>query len=174
MGQILNNIRKLLATQTQGVLIAMASILSLVMALSAEKLWGILPCDLCLYERCFFAATAIFGAFYGLRNYFFYKIMFVCSLLGGAAITFYHVGVEHQWWLGPTACSGNQTEVTSIEELRQLLKSKNVVRCDVPGWIILNLSAVVWAFLFFITSFLSFCTGWWMERRLPPHLSSSC
>ena len=79
-------------------------------ALLSQYVGGLQPCELCLYQRWPYygvimltlialalgrsgaarAVTAIAGL----------------AFLAGAAVAFYHVGVEQHWFAGPTACTG--------------------------------------------------------------------
>lgn len=138
---------------------------SLVVAGIAEYFFNIQPCALCIYERwLFFSLIMSAGGYFvsgylaslGLMGFSFQKYMRFLStliLLAGCALTFYHVGVEHHWWPAPANCRGGVPQSETIAEFYRLLSQKQVIRCDQPGWLIFNISAVIWTFLMFLGLF---------------------
>src|SRR5262249_7322715 len=61
------------------------------------------------------------------------------AMLCGAAIAFYHAGVEWKWWPGPRDCSGPLEQLGSRNLLEQL-QTISIVRCDEAPWRLLGLS----------------------------------
>lgn len=60
---------------------------------------------------------------------------------GGAALAFYHVGVEQQWWQGTAACGGGfRGTGLTLEQLRARLLEQPIVRCDRPAWTLFGVS----------------------------------
>ena len=59
-------------------------------------------------------------------------------ILGGAALAFYHAGVEYKWWAGPSTCGGG-TIPASFEELKKTM-NKPIVPCDTPAWTLFGIS----------------------------------
>jgi disulfide bond formation protein DsbB len=105
---------------------------------------GLAPCELCLYERWpYYAAVtvAIIGLLTGSDAAMRAALGFGTLLfLAGAALSFYHVGVEHHWFQGPTACTGSAAGADSIEALKAQLLGRQPVNCDEPAWIFLGIS----------------------------------
>ena len=60
-----------------------------------------------------------------------------------AALAAYHVGVEHHWWQGPTACTGGVGSL-DVNDLVKALDSVKVVRCDEVQLRIAGLSLAGW------------------------------
>ena len=60
--------------------------------------------------------------------------------LADAALSFYHVGVEHHWFEGPTACTGPVTKAKTIAELKAQIMNQQAVRCDIPQWTLFGIS----------------------------------
>lgn len=118
-----------------------ASALVLLAALGFQYLGGLAPCALCHYQRwAYVAAIVIAGvAPYGIARR---SLVALCGVvfLAGAAVAFYHVGVEAQWFAGPAACSGPTSAAITVEELRQALLAQPVVRCDEVAWSLFGIS----------------------------------
>lgn len=123
-------------------------------AIFCEYWFKIKPCSLCYYERYVFMAIAFVGLLGRIRPM---PALYLQSFLlaVGAALTFYHIGVEHHWWQAPTSCGGGSLAVNSVEELKRQVMNAPIVRCDKPGWIIFGVSAVTWTFLVFLGLFSS-------------------
>ncbi len=126
-------------------LIALASIAVLGTALASQYLGGLAPCRLCIYQRWPYVFTIAAGlaawaapAGSVLRR----GLVASCGVAFaiGGAIAVYHAGIEYGWFAGPTACSGEATAATTVEELRRQLMAQPVVRCDEPAWTMLGIS----------------------------------
>jgi len=112
----------------------------------AEYGFHILPCDFCLYERYVYAGVMVVGflglKIKGLRNQ--RGILAQLAVLSvGIALTFYHVGMENQWWVGPASCTGAGSANT-LEEFRAQLQSISRPLCDQVTWAIFGISATLW------------------------------
>ena len=70
----------------------------------------------------------------------------LCAVLT-AVIAGYHVGVEQQFWQGPTSCSGALTSMSASDLLDSLLATP-VIRCDEIAWSFANISMAGWNMLF--------------------------
>ena len=128
-------------------LISGISAFSLAFAYTAQYVFGLEPCILCLYQRVPFAIAI----FLGLTGLFFRNTSPPASLiciglsapvfLANAVIAFYHTGVEQKWWKSAfEACRINFD--TSNENLLESILKAPTARCDEIPWSdpILNLS----------------------------------
>lgn len=118
------------------------ALFSLAYAFYAQYFENVNPCILCLYERYFYMGTiacGLLGFARSLRNYCYSLTGLI--LISGLGLAIYHLGVENHWWQGTAACHGVTSQAKSIEELRALLQSKPMGRCDQPGWYIFGISA---------------------------------
>ena len=52
------------------------------------------------------------------------------TILIGAGVSIYHVGVEQHWWQGLGSCGGNLDMPMTLEALKKQIMSMPVVRCD--------------------------------------------
>jgi disulfide bond formation protein DsbB len=124
-----------------------------VAALGFQVIGGLAPCELCLYERWpYYAAivVALLGSagVVGPR-----PVLGIAALLfgAGAALAFYHVGVEEHWFAGPTACTGSVGGAASIEELKRQLLARQPVNCDEAAWRLFGVSLAGWNLLASLT-----------------------
>ena len=125
-----------------------ASIAALVTAYTAELVFGIEPCVLCLYQRIPYAlagALAVAALLApGTRPKVWAVIGAGVAFLAGAEIAFYHVGVEQHWWRSVAACAiaPADPEPETVEELRRLLTEVRPVAraCDVVNWSLFGVS----------------------------------
>lgn len=126
------------------------SISALAGALTAQYIFGLQPCDLCLFQRAPYVITIMLGT-----AGFLFAIkekpkaaaaaVFVSALvfLAGAAIAFYHSGVEQHWWVSfLQGCKVNLNPDNIIAQI----ESAKAVRCDVIPWAdpVFHLSMASW------------------------------
>ena len=96
-------------TAPLAILIASAGALG--SAFTAQYLFGLEPCVLCIYQRWPFAiAIAIAaGALLLVRSGRSPRWLLALAglvFIANSAIAFYHVGVEQHWWQGTAECTG--------------------------------------------------------------------
>ncbi len=108
--------------------------------------FGYQPCILCIWQRwpyvtvlVFSILTLLFRRWKGAGD-----ALLVASgltLLAGAGIAAYHVGVEQHWWAGTASCGGTAPIGTlSVEELRARLMATPITRCDEVQWSLFGIS----------------------------------
>lgn len=124
-----------------------ASIFFLAAALTAEHVFGLKPCILCIYQRWPYVATTLLGlvalilaAKTGQENKAAF-VIFVTALvfLGEAGLAFYHVGVEQHWWI--SAFEGCKVSFDgNTEDLLATIQNAQAVRCDEIPWQIFGIS----------------------------------
>jgi len=130
-----------------GVLL-LASIGALATAFIAQFVFGLEPCILCKYQRIPYFAV-IFFAFMGMHIGMIdragtLKVIGFIFLLG-AALAFYHNGVEQHWWEAATSCgsSGGDT-LSPFKDFVSNLMTKMPKRCDQIDWTLFGLSMTVY------------------------------
>jgi disulfide bond formation protein DsbB len=113
-------------------------------ALLSQYWVGLQPCELCLYERWpYYAAAALALVTLAVGRRDLSRAALVLAALifvAGAALAFYHVGVEQHWFAGPTACTGPALDMSSPEALRAQLLATPPVRCDAVQWSLFGVS----------------------------------
>ena len=128
----------------------------LVIAYSVEYFLKIEPCVLCLYQRIPYFASGILGLIALVVSYRRVRIVEAAGIIFGfgAAIAFYHVGVEQHWWASVVAC-GAQDEAggaKTVEELQKfLLAGKSVKTCDSINWSLFGFSMATYNVFFSLT-----------------------
>ncbi len=120
-------------------LVLVGSIAAVAIALMSQYVGGLAPCELCLLERWPYyigiPVAALALAARRQRTVAAAAIAVVALIfLASTGLGFYHVGVERQWFQGPTACTSPTTGVQTLDQLRAQLMNQKVVRCDVPQW----------------------------------------
>ncbi|MBL8838097.1 MAG: disulfide bond formation protein B [Alphaproteobacteria bacterium] len=127
---------------------AAASAAVLGTALGSQFIGGLRPCELCHWQRYPYVATILLGiagavlARRAPRGNAAPALAALAGLvfLAGAGIAFFHVGVEYKWWEGTNACGAGGGTIQSIDDLRRMLESAPIVRCDEPAWSMAGIS----------------------------------
>lgn len=124
----------------------------LAIAHAFEAFGGLSPCALCLHQREVYwvalgiSALAMFVRFL-LHNHSLMRAVnaiLAVVFLSGAAIAFFHSGVEQHWWKGLPECAKIGNVVVAEDLLGALSKSMNTASCDEIPWAFLGLSMAVW------------------------------
>jgi disulfide bond formation protein DsbB len=124
-------------------ILAAISAATLAAVYASQYIGGLQPCELCLYQRwpwwialalSVIALPTVLSAnlralLVGIAG---------ASVLIGAGIAIFHVGVEQHWWAGLASCTGGQTP-TSFEDLQRMM-SRPAARCDAPAWTLFGIS----------------------------------
>lgn len=139
----------LAAPRLPALLLIAASIGALGMALVAQYVGGLPPCELCIWQRWAYAAAIgllLPALWLGDRPGARALVLGLggVAFLAGTGISLYHVGVEQHWWAGTSACVASFTPGASLEELRAQILAAPVTRCDEVPWSMLGLSIAGW------------------------------
>lgn len=110
---------------------------------------GLAPCEMCHWQRWphMVAMLAGMGAFVTSNNRKLATgllVIAVAAVAVTAGLGVFHAGVEYRWWAGPQACSGTIPTGLSPEELKKILFSAKMVRCDEPAWKLAGISMAGW------------------------------
>lgn len=132
------------------VAILVVSLGALGVALIAQHVFGLNPCELCLYQRWPYRVTIVLSLLALIllrRSRLLPGAVALCGLVFaiGGGIAAYHVGVEQHWWQGLAACSGPPGANTLAGLKAQLLATK-VARCDQIAWSLFGISIAGWNF----------------------------
>lgn len=124
--------------------LALISAVTLATVYASQFIGGLVPCELCLYQRwpwwaalllCILAmptllSTRVRAALVALAG---------LSVLAGAGVAVFHVGVEQHWWPGLASCSAAGQTPASFEQMQQML-SQPTASCDEPAWTMFGIS----------------------------------
>jgi disulfide bond formation protein DsbB len=130
---------------TQFIWLAFLGSLSLLVgAYAFEFLGGLKPCKMCLWQRWPHLGAVIIGLLVlSSKSVLLMRIACIVVLVG-AGIAFFHMGVEFNWWEGPSTCtSGSITNLTSAELMKKILEAP-ITRCDDIPWSFVGLSMAGW------------------------------
>lgn len=121
---------------------------ALAMALVGQYVFGLAPCILCLYQRVPYAVVAgiaLLGLALPLSTSARRRLVAASGIafLFGAAIAFYHVGVEEHWWSAITGCAGTPMTEITIDQLQSRLWEPQKA-CDQVDWRLFGLSLAGW------------------------------
>lgn len=122
------------------------SIGALALVLTAQYFFHFEPCLLCVWQRVPYFVILLLGiaGLVQMQDHSelaaIIKLIILCFAVG-AALAFYHVGVEQHWWKS-TGCQ--VTIAQTIEELRAQLYAKKITPCDQVAWQFAGLSMAAW------------------------------
>src|SRR5215475_10667509 len=106
---------------------------ALCIAWIAQYGFGLAPCELCYWQRYGYWAAIALGVVAilqpsGTSRRTVALSLLALAFLAVAGIAFFHVGVEHKWWEGTTACTGGSLEGLTPEELEKAINDAPIVR----------------------------------------------
>lgn len=140
----------------------------LITAYCMEYFLGVMPCQMCLYERNIFMLVAGFSflSFFLIpaRYHSLALIILGFIFMGGALFAGYHVAIQQHWVSLPDFCAaGDFGDLDSVDSLREQLLKTPLVRCDQVTWSLLGLSLAAYNALL---SFILAITCWiWVSRK---------
>lgn len=116
---------------------------ALAMAYTAQHVFDLEPCILCLYQRVPFAVAGLLAMIVlaaPLPNGLKAGLVALCGLAfaAGSAIALYHVGVEQHWWI--SSCAGEPATAMSLQDMLAQARTKPRRSCDTLNWTFLGLS----------------------------------
>ena len=132
-----------------------------------ERVGGFAPCVLCLDQReAHWTALGVCAAGLLLARVF-KSALGAAAAVGAAALvyavstglSFYHTGVEYQFWPGPAICAGGPVDVVNLDAIAAALSGpSDVPACDEVQWRFLGVSMagynmLISAALFALTAF---------------------
>jgi disulfide bond formation protein DsbB len=129
-----------------------------------EHFFGVLPCQMCLYERDVFIGAGglsllsfiLFSSRF--QRYTLIGLGFV--FIGGALLAAYHVAIQHHWVALPSFCASHDFgSPDSVEALREQILKTPLVRCDQVTWSLFGLSMAAYNALIFLFLALT-CWKW--------------
>ncbi|MEM7471100.1 MAG: disulfide bond formation protein B [Pseudomonadota bacterium] len=105
---------------------------------------GYAPCKMCLWQRYPHAVAAALGLALMALNHRIILWLGMLAALSTSAVGMYHVGVEKQWWEGPSSCTSGSIGGLSVDELLDKILAAPVVRCDEIAWELIGISMAGW------------------------------
>ena len=125
-------------------LIFIISIVSISVALFAEFIFNLQPCELCLKQRhpyFFMILISILILLVPIGYKFLGYLLIQLSTIYGLFYAIWHVGVENNFLSGPSGCSAGLDFSENTNNLKQQILSKQVISCDEVIWSFFGISA---------------------------------
>jgi disulfide bond formation protein DsbB len=117
-------------------------------ALGSQYLGGLVPCEMCLWQRWPHAAAIVFAAFAftgpaASQRSRALTLLAAAAIAVSGAIGIYHAGVELGIFEGLTTCTSTASGATTAELLNAILNAP-LVRCDQVQFAFLGISMAGW------------------------------
>ena len=119
---------------------ALACAAALMVARGSEAVLGLIPCAFCLLERWPYYIGAGLGVLAALlprapgRAVLW---LLAATLLGGAGLSFVHVGVEQHWWPDPLPeCTAPNLAGLSMAQRLAAMPARPAKNCEDPDYLI--------------------------------------
>jgi len=106
--------------------------------------YGYAPCKMCIWQRWPHGIAIALAALFLIFPVRIIAWIGGLTVLAGACIALYHVGVEQTWWQGPQSCTSGSTVGLSSSELLDQILAAPVTRCDEIAWSLLGISMAGW------------------------------
>jgi disulfide bond formation protein DsbB len=141
----------------------------LIAAYIMEHYFGVLPCQMCLYERNVFMVAGAFSflSFFLAPARYHKTILVILGLifLGGALLAAYHVAIQQHWVALPSFCASNDfSAFDSVESLKEQMLQTPFVRCDKVTWKLFGLSLAAYNMLLSLVLAVA-CWIWASKRK---------
>ena len=154
-----------LQAKTFAILTVLLAVVSLGSAYTAEYVFGLKPCVLCLYQRIPYFVALVFGLVLLITEYrksglpsdenhansslvqsLLLTGLFLTFLVG-AGIALFHVGVEQKWWQGTASCGAGGALPTSFDDIKAQILNTRPVDCSKVSWSFLGISMAGYNFM---------------------------
>ena len=133
------------------VFVLVVSVAVLGSVLVSQYWGGLTPCELCVLQRWPWVAAVVIsliGIKVSKRSALRWVALTLAAVFAvSSALAFYHAGVEHHWFAGPSACTGAATAADTVEALKVRILGQMPVRCDEPAWSLWGISLAGWNLL---------------------------
>ena len=132
-------------------LMLLGSLAALAVAFASQYLGGLLPCQLCIWQRWAYGAVILLAVLtFALPT----RLrpagasLAALAVLAVAGIALFHVGVEQHWWKGLASCSSTVNANQSLTDLENQLMATPVIPCDRPAWTMFGVSMAGYNFAY--------------------------
>jgi disulfide bond formation protein DsbB len=129
----------------------LGSLAALAVALASQYWGGLLPCQLCLWQRWAYGGViglALLSLALPQRLKPAGAGLTALAVFAVAGIALFHVGVEQHWWKGLASCTGTVNTNQSLTDLENQLMATPVIPCDRPAWTMFGVSMAGYNFAY--------------------------
>ncbi len=132
-------------TRAQLILVATAGSAALLLGAFGSQLFaGLVPCELCLYQRWPHGLAVLIGGLALLMSGRLLPLLGAVAVAASGVIGIYQTGLERNWWEGITACTSGPVGGLSADDLMNRIMAAPLVRCDEVQWQLFTLSLASW------------------------------
>ena len=113
-------------------------------ALTAEYLFKIFPCKMCLYQRYPYYLIIIISIIFFFSKKFSFTIYCIFTeilFITGLFFSIWHVGIEQKILPGFSGCTNAIEKTNSLTNLKNQILKQNVISCDEITWSFMGISA---------------------------------
>ena len=129
----------------------------------SQYVFGLYPCEMCLWQRWPHLAALAFALLsFVLRPTRLFLALAAGGILVSGLIGGFHAGVEYGWWEGITSCSVAAVAAPGQSALDAIMNAP-LVRCDTAAWTLFGISLAGYNFL--ISTASAFAIFWLMKDR---------
>jgi disulfide bond formation protein DsbB len=120
------------------------SVFALGAAFTAEYVFDLKPCLLCIYQRVPYAVViAVTGLALALKasdKPLFFVLLFLSQVFfAGVLVGAYQIGVEQQWWEATESCKA-ASNPESFDEIKAQIMGTALADCRYPEWSLFGLT----------------------------------
>jgi disulfide bond formation protein DsbB len=140
-------------SEVQGpALVLVGSLALLAGAYGFEIIGGLVPCEMCWWQRWALMATAFFAAdtlalgVVARRQPAMAPAVKATAWVAILGLALFHAGVERKWWQGLTRCTAPPTAGDAKSMMADIL-AQPLVRCDAIPWQMFGISMAGWNFV---------------------------
>ena len=126
------------------ILATLGSALLMAGAYAFQHIGGMAPCKMCIWQRYPHVIAIAIGGIAIATGARALAVLGAAAAATTSAIGFYHVGVEQNWWEGPSTCSSGAIDNISPDALLDQILSAPLVRCDEIPWEMFGISMAGW------------------------------
>ena len=132
-------------------------------ALVSQHVFGLYPCDMCMWQRWPHVAALVIGTLALFLAGAPRRALVAAAALAvliSAGIGVWHAGVEYGWWESPLPCSADI--MTGGDFLSDVMAAP-LIRCDQPAWTLFGLSLAGYNPI--LSSLIGGAALWLLTRR---------
>ncbi|WP_410519985.1 disulfide bond formation protein B [Candidatus Lariskella endosymbiont of Hedychridium roseum] len=138
------------------------SAVALLVAYTIEFFGGMMPCNLCIYQRIPYYLLMFLTLFAMLMHsrwhflYSWYVVICTVVIFSGFSISIFHFCVESGLISYKSKCISDFSDARSLLDIKNIIENVGIVTCDAKQGVFLGISMVVWHIIYSAVS-LAIC-----------------
>ena len=129
------------------IIILTIAVITILTALTAEYIYNILPCKMCMYQRFSYYGLIVLSIIYILikkQKNISYLLFVEIFLVLGLFFSLWHVGIEKNFIEGPSGCTNSLKNIGNVGDLKEYILNKPIVSCNEINWTFLGVSFAIY------------------------------